>query len=77
MTKFSDSWRPVTKDGHAIRKGDFIRTTNNNNIFEEVCDVDFDFVLTRGTFYDKDIDDWRTGPLTYVSRQELMHYTWG
>ena len=66
-----------TKDGHAISKGDTIRTKNNNNLFEEVYDVDFDFVLTRGVFFDNDIDDWRMGPLTYVSRQELMHYTCG
>ena len=71
------TWRPVTKDRHEIRVGDFIRTKNNNNLFEEVYDVDFDFVLTRGWFFDKDIDDWRTGPLTYVSRRELKHYTWG
>ena len=77
VDKHYDCWPPVTKDGHAIRKGDTIRTKNNNNLFEEVYDVDFDFVLTRGVFFDNDIDDWRMGPLTYVSRQELMHYTWG
>ena len=71
-----EDWRPVTKDGHVINKGDFIRNKNGN--LEEVFYVDFDFVETREIVFDNDIDDWRMlKPLKYVSRQELMHCTLG
>lgn len=62
-----------TKDGHAIEKGDFIKNKNGN--LAEVCDVDFDFVLTREIVFDDGIDDYRMEPITYVSRQELRHCT--
>ena len=71
--KFSDSWRPVTKDGHAIEKGDWL--TNRNGGIEEVYKVDEEGAWTQEViFEDDESDNYHLEPQTYITRQELRHY---